>query len=75
MFFYNKDQFTVILIVGRVERGHSKAVNVRLQLKPAYLAVDYKTKLKLNYYHGMTILVKGRVTNDKHYSITCTLYN
>ena len=69
--FYNKGQFTVMIIVGRVER----AVNFRFQPKPAYLAVDYKTELKLDYYHGTTISVKGRVTNDKHYSIRCDLYH
>ena len=73
--FYNKGQFTVMIIVGRVERAvNSKAVNFRFQPKPAYLAVDYKTELKLDYYHGTTISVKGRVNNDKHYSIRCDLY-
>ena len=51
--FYNKGQFTVMIIVGRVERAvNSKAVNFRFQPKPAYLAVDYKTELKLDYYHA-----------------------
>ena len=68
--------FTVMTIAGRVERGDSKVVNVRFESKPTDSAIDYKAELKLNYYHGTaTILLKGRATNDKRYSVACNLYN
>ena len=70
------DPFTVMTIAGRVERGDSKVVNVRFEPKPTDSATGYKAELKLNYYHGTaTILLKGRATNDKRYSVACNLYN